>query len=43
MAATTTLRRVLTQSKPEVLCKLKASKNSTNAKWPDIDASTMTP
>lgn len=43
MAATATLRRVLTQSKPEVLCKLKASKNSTNTKWPHIDASTMTP
>lgn len=34
---TTTLRRVLTQSKPAVPCKTKASKNSTG-RWPTLDS-----
>ncbi|KAK7428379.1 hypothetical protein QQZ08_005136 [Neonectria magnoliae] len=34
---TTTLRRVLTQSKPPVPCKTRGNKNTMGASWPNID------
>lgn len=42
MAAMINLRRVLTQSKPEMSCSINSFKNSTNVQWPDIKSGTIT-
>lgn len=41
MEGHTTLRAVLTQSKPAIQCRAKASRNTTSKNWPGVDASAI--
>jgi hypothetical protein len=42
MAAMITLRRVLTQSKPEIPCNVRVSRNTSSTSWPEIERDTIT-